>query len=295
MKNAFGQTRKLVRHALGAAALAACGTSPTTFVVESDAATDAPSQADVAPDVGIDALDAAPDAPTADVPEPDTQPDLPPDLVADAELDSADASPDTPTPDVPPSSELEAACEAACSTREEVGMGGCPVSGDQECADWCIDVGPSVSTELYEAYFQCLAEDPLCFQSVLQCAISLTYPEPFAHTVTLHGTGYDAWNGLTVYAGVEETSDSFVRADTMVSGGEFLLEFDVFMYVNQSHLTLFYVDSNSSGSCDPDEDETGAGSVELWGLPADVIEVPEWQIEVVHDPERDASFVCTYL
>jgi hypothetical protein len=290
MKIALGHTITLLAlGTIGTSALVACGTSPTTFVGEADAATDAVSGSDV----GLDAMDTASDAPLADGPESDIQPDLQPDAEPDTEPEPPDALPDTPIEDVSPS--LEASCQDACSTRAEDGMGACPISLEQDCTDWCIEVGPQVAPELEDAYFQCIAEDPLCFQSILQCAIALTYPEPFPHTVTLRGSGFDAWDGDTVYAGIEQTADEFVRVESIVAGGEFTVEFDVVMHVSQSHLTLFYVDANSNESCDTTEDETGTGSIELWSLPPDVMELPEWEIEVSPNPDRDAGFVCMYL
>ena len=281
-----------------AAILAGCGTSPTVY--SADTADAGPDAIDAASEVGADVGIDAPN----DVATEDAVPEVGPPDVADVSVDSSedteppppDAEPDAPAPDVPPSPEIEQACIDACAARDEDGMGGCPVAGgDEDCTEWCIEVGPRVSPDLFDAYFQCLAEDPLCFQSVLQCAVGLAYPEPFAHTVTVRGIGYDAWNGDTVFAGLEESAESFVRAEAIVEDGQFTLEFDVVMHVSQSHLTLFYIDANANGACDPVEDETGTGSLDLWSLPPEMIELPDWDIEVTYDPERDSSFVCTYL
>lgn len=292
------------------AVLSSCGTAPASYEGASDAGvTDA---ADSALDGATDAPDATEDAGAVDAepnddagPVPDSEPTPDAEPIPDAEptpdtptapdVPESDAVDDTGGADVPPWPELEEACRSACETREEGGMGGCPVGGSDGCADWCLDVAPGVAPDLEEAFFQCLAEDPLCFESVLQCAISLAYPAPFPHVVTLRGSGYDAWNGRTVRAGVEERADELVRAETVVADGQFELEFDVVMWANQSHLTLFYIDADSDGACDGDVDETGTGSIELWGFPEETIALPDWVIHVEHDPDRNASFVCSYL
>ncbi|MFT6398791.1 MAG: hypothetical protein ACJAYU_003553 [Bradymonadia bacterium] len=283
-------SRRNYSAALAVLFLAACGTSPGTTDVVADAGNDNGSPdasgSDVAPtDTGVTDAGATDTAPEPDAPEP-TDTGTTPDAIPPQDVPSE--------PDVP-LDELEEACVAACEARQNPNMGGCPVSLEQDCADWCIDVGPNVEPELVEAYFECLATNPLCFQSMLQCVIGTAYPEPFAHTLTLRGSGYDAWEGERVFAAVEESPGEFLPAEGIVQEGAFELTFDVVMHVSQSHLTLFYIDANANRECDADADQTGSASLELWALPDDVIVLPEWLIEAAYNPETDAGFVCDFI
>lgn len=283
--------------ALALLTVSACGTSPgTTGETEAGGGT--------FEDVGTeDTGTGAEDTGTADVGSSDTGtdgtgtvdtgvPDVSP--PPDGGIDATDDTGPDARPDVPPST-LAESCEAACEAREERTSGGCPVSQEQECADWCIELGPNVDPDLKDAYFQCLSEDPLCFQTMLQCALGLGYPEPLAHTVTLRGSGYDEWEGQRVFAAVQQSAGDFLPGEGIVQEGAFELTFDVVMHVSASHLTLFYVDVNDNGACDADADETGSQGIDLWSLPDDVITLPEWLIEAAYDPATDMGFVCDYL
>lgn len=271
-------------------ALAACGTSPGTGEPQSDAESDViiSDVSDVRDADTEDAVDTADPPNDTDPPDGAREPDV--EVGPDA-IPPRDVSPER---DVP-GDELEEACVAACESREEPNAGGCPVSLERECADWCVDIAPDVQPELLDAYFECLSQDPLCFQTMLQCAIGLTYPDPFLHTLTLRGSGYDAWEGARVVAAVEESAGVFLPAVGVVQEGAFELTFEVVMHLSQSHLTLFYIDSNENGACDADADETGSGSIELWALPENQVVLPEWLIEVSPDPDTNMGFVCGYL
>lgn len=292
---------------------AACGTSPRGSTGEG-AATDA-GDLDAEPDLGPDGSpdpgtgDAMGDAGEDPADAPEDVPDLP-----DAPQDAApaDASADGADPDVPPApdtsgedvaepplmtpEEIAETCVSACETREAGGGAGCPLGMvDVPCSDWCTETGVEVDNVLLEAYFICVEQDPLCFQSMLQCALSLAYPEPFPHTLVVAASGFGRLVGSEITVGVQEAPDTFDPITQRIESSNFELEFDVVMGVNQSRLTLWYVDMNGNGVCDPELDVTGTGDLNLWELSQDFVRVPDWRVEITLDPERRADFVCDIL
>ena len=282
--------------ALALSALVACGTSPggssSAPDATADAAVDAGSAADVSPTEDV--------APSEDVaPTEDTRPEedtAPTEDVAPPE----DTRPEDIEEDVPPAlspEELAELCESSCATREESAMGGCPLGRDSNapCEEWCVDVGPSVEEELIDAYFLCIEQDPLCFQSMLQCVIGTTYPEPFRHTFTVQGADFGLWGSYDIVVGVQEVPNEFTTLRSSLREDAPTFTFDVVMSALSSHLTLWYVDVDGNGECNADADIGGSESLELWQLPEDEIRVPEWRVEISPERTSDASFVCTYL
>lgn len=261
------------------ALIAACGTSP-------GAARD---------DLALDSSTPESDAATA---EDGTSPDTTADVVTpDVDL------PDTPSPtdtaaDAAPGIDAEAiaaACESACDTRETESGGGCDVSDTLPCYEACVDRGPLVDPPLFDAYTECIARDPLCFQSLLQCVLSLEYGEPFAHTVVVDATNFGRYTHLQLYVAIEERPNEMLRTDLRIEDDAFEIALEVFMSAQQSHLVLWYIDTNGDGLCSPDVDIAGTGSFELWAIEDPAIRLPEWRIPIRPDPAIDAGFVCDFI
>lgn len=263
----------------------------------SDAAPGADTSADVAGDTPIrdvaadaeaeviDRVDVGlPDVPMADSGPRDSGP-------ADVSGDAADTRPPS---DTSPPPDLAAACAASCTARDPA-MGACPVAADVTCEEWCLDAGSGTDAPVADALMRCIETDPLCFQTPLQCVLGVLYPEPFPHTVTLIGTGFDVPDGTIVVAGVDQAADELVLTRGVVTAGAFELRIDVTMPALASHLTMFYLDVAEPGSCTPGRDVTGTASVELWALDHADLTLPDWVLRVSPDPDRDARFVCDYL
>ncbi len=183
-------------------------------------------------------------------------------------------------------------CRAACDARDV--DGGCIPIEDGTCDGVCAEAGYAAPQYL-DHVLGCVATDPLCFQSMSQCVVSSIYPAPFDHVVTLNGTGYDEWAGLTVFAGVEQAQDQFEYGQAVIEpDGIFRVEISVNMFATASHLTLFWVDVDGEGDCDPDDEPTGSVSYSL-GAPGDPFVDPDWILEVSAEATASAPFVCDFL
>lgn len=183
-------------------------------------------------------------------------------------------------------------CQSACAVRDV--QGGCIPIEDGTCASVCAEAGLAAPQYL-DIVLGCVADDPLCFQSMSQCVLSRVYPAPFDHVVTLNGTGYEEFVGLTVFAGVEETADVFEYGQTIIApDGTFRVEVPVTMWATASHLTLFWIDVDAEGDCDPEVEPTGSVSYSL-GAPGDPFVDPDWVLNVSPAATPDAPFVCDFL
>ena len=203
----------------------------------------------------------------------------------------AASEPDIAVGPNPTNEELAVACLAACAARAV--DGGC-VPPDGACDTICFDAGVS-APQYFEHTLGCLEEDPLCYQSLAQCALGRAFPEPFPHRVTLRGSGYDEWVGVPVTAAVEVSADVFVYGSTAVNdAGGFEMAIEVTMHGLAPHIVLFWLDRNADGICDPDTEPTGSATYQFGSL-TDVLAAPDWVIEVDRAETPDAAFVCDFI
>jgi hypothetical protein len=183
-------------------------------------------------------------------------------------------------------------CRAACEARDV--QGGCIPTDDGTCDGVCAEAGLAAPQYL-DHVLGCVARDPLCFQSMSQCVLSSVYPAPFEHVVTLNGSGYEEWVGLTVFAGVEESQDEFEYGQAIIEpDGTFRVEILVNMWATASHLTLFWIDLDAESDCDSESEPTGSVSYEL-GAPGEPFVDPDWVLEVSPEDTPDAPFACEFL
>jgi len=220
---------------------------------------------------------------------------------------STDAAPRPDAPvvvdaDPPPdaSDDLREACEASCALRASDGPGAgfCDFRESPECVDFCTSSVADQSIEVQEALQFCIETDPLCFQTPLQCVLSRLYPEPFEHTTTLVGSGFDAWPTAPVVAAMERggAPGTFVFGDALVGeDGTFEIEITQTLGVGAAHNVYFFVDVDMDGDCDPTPDLADVGRIELYNWPFDEIRIPDWRVEVSPRADRPSDFVCGLL
>jgi len=219
------------------------------------------------------------------------------DAVADTHLSSDAASRDVATnagasdagPDIglDRQERIASACASACVARKpsEV-MGFCPLSAEAGCSDWCEDVSAATDDALVEALWTCVATDPLCFQSPLQCVLAALYPDPQPLTVTVAGTGFGVPDGTRVVVAVSDDRGGYVRGAGAVGSDGFAVAVDVVGSMNGTRFTYFAVDADGDGRCS-DGDVRGVGNFAVWEWPRERIELPVWTINVGPDNVSD--------
>jgi hypothetical protein len=188
------------------------------------------------------------------------------------------------------SDEIALACIAVCDARSV--DAGCLAPGTP-CHDLCFTAVVG-AVELADEAFECILTDPLCYQSLGQCVLGRRYPEPFEHTVTLLGVGYDEFVGASVIAGIEESAERIEYGTATVDpNGEFRAQMVVELHALDAHTVMYWLDLDDDGVCNPEE-PTGSGTYQL-DTTEGVLEVPDWVVEVDRASVPDSAFVCDFL
>ena len=210
------------------------------------------------------------------------------DLGQDAD---ASSEPDLWVGPNPTTDEIAALCPSACDERNV--DGGC-VPPEGVCDTICFDA-VNGAPEYSEDILACLADDPLCYQSLAQCVWGRVFPAPIDHSVVLRASGYGEWAGAAVTAAIEVSPEVFAYGSSQVGDeGEFVVTIDVRMHALAPHEVLFWLDLNSDGVCDSDSEPTGSATYEF-GTRTEVLSVPDWVIEFDRSEVGDGAFVCDFI
>ena len=183
----------------------------------------------------------------------------------------------------------EQECARICLERDVAG--GCPfeyLSGD--CQVSCAHYA-TFSYAAEQAFANCVATDPLCFQDIHRCVLNGMYPEQESVPFVLTASGFEAWEGAAVVIALEAGGSTFeMAAPTTVSGGAFSAHWQLPSYIPGNHLALYYLDLDGNSDCDPDVDLPGSGFMEL----GPDIDNPSFSAFIV-PPANDAAFVCDFI
>ena len=154
-------------------------------------------------------------------------------------------------------------CIDACNQRKEEDP---PCFSDDydSCIDYCDEIsGWRQVTQ--EALYTCLKTDPLCFQTLTNCIIIQTYPDPVRVEAKFVGTGFEQFDGKTVYARFDPGREDS-PAESVVSQGKHELVWELELSLSSLQRTIYYyVDTDDNGRCDPQIDRTQYGRVEYSG------------------------------
>jgi|GEM_PF-2059809 len=149
---------------------------------------------------------------------------------------------------------FEADCEARCAN---VVDGSC-VGLDGDCAATCEDVVQGQTEAVADAFEVCVSEDPLCFSFIEDCMwAGLFGDEEIEQQYVLEATGFDVWNGRTVYSRLLAGDQTVDGTSGTIAGGEFSVDFTVVAafdgFSNARNFYLF-VDVDDDGECTPGVD-----------------------------------------
>ena len=140
-------------------------------------------------------------------------------------------------------------CEARCSDLIDGSCLGRPGG----CVLTCEEVVGNQGEAVAEAFEACVETQPLCFSRLPDCMWSELYgDEAVEQTFTLQGTGFDAWEGRTVYTRLRSLDSTVDGADGVVEDGAFTSDaevtavFDVF---NNPRTFYYFVDTDDDGVC----------------------------------------------
>lgn len=180
-------------------------------------------------------------------------------------------------------------CPALCSVLVD---GSCLTEsqGAFSCETSCERVLAGQPAEAHDAFQVCAQTNPLCFETPEACVWSTLYPDPFEQTVVYTASGFEAFDGMVVHAGLSEADGVIGLQQATVLDGAFTLEFTEALPVLHSRLILLYVDTNGDAACSPGTDFGDSVNVPVSGnFGAPVFEASGTPPESSHD------FVCNSL
>jgi hypothetical protein len=146
--------------------------------------------------------------------------------------------------------------------------------------------------DLVDAFTTCMAENPLCFESIEGCMFAALYPAGSEHLARVRGSGFDAQEGATVYAWDDPQVPPDVESDATVVDGEFAFEWSAAwpVFDGGGPLFLLYIDVDGNAVCEPGVDVTASVSTQWNGS----FDAPVFEAELVA-PANPSDFVCSTL
>ena len=183
--------------------------------------------------------------------------------------------------------EPDTRCIKACDNRMEK---------DETCFsddyDSCIRFCDEIATwrkSTQDAFYFCVNDDPLCFQTITQCILTAAFPNPVPIIAKFVGTGFESFEGKRVFA-MFDPGRTDAPSETVVTNGQHELIWEIDSNVGSLTKTIFYyVDVDGDGRCDPGTDRTQYGSMEYTGT----IETHSFYgTRVLQDSPSSASMIC---
>jgi hypothetical protein len=161
----------------------------------------------------------------------------------------------------------------------------------QSCLDECEVRAPAWPDEVRAAYAQCLAGNPLCFESVDGCMLTVLHPAGTLHRVVLTGAGFHAFDGQTFRVWNDPGDPVPFGGEAVIAGGAFAFEWEVPVSVfgTGGPLLLAYIDLDGDGECKAAADLT-TSQVTQWN--GDLLE-PVYSA-TLEPPLLDPDFVCDF-
>lgn len=177
-------------------------------------------------------------------------------------------------------------CAQACSP---VAEGSCLTMED--CMGYCSEVLPLWPESVSSAFAACVADNPLCYQTMDDCIFGLLHPAGTVHSILIAGAGFDAFEGKTLRIWHDPGLDIPFGGEQTISGGGFDFAWNVAVPAGAQGgpLLLFYIDMDANGACEAATDVTGAVT-------------PEWNGDFISPvfsstlttPLQDPDFVCQF-
>ncbi len=152
-----------------------------------------------------------------------------------------------------------------------------------DCDARCAEIGPTV----FDAFTECVEEDPLCFSTLEDCLYDRQYPEPVPTPTTVRGRGLDAYDGLFVHVSLQWDRETLREAQVIV-GGAFSIEHAPPMRGSARPRALVFIDVDGDESCTPGTDVTAYVEIERSGT----YERPSFEGHLDGESERPADFIC---
>ena len=186
-------------------------------------------------------------------------------------------------------------CGSVCEAREDRldDSGQCEFEylSEVPCETFCADLRASFSANTAAAFNLCIEVDPLCFSSIEDCIFGVIYGDNALTTVSMSASGYDEYDGMTVYGVIEDGARPVQRSRpvTIIDGG-WTLAFEHSTPPYPEKNIYLYIDTNDDQRCD----ETIDVATFVMTMRGDDYENLTYEGELTPDG-RSFDFVCDLL
>ncbi|HNC98122.1 MAG TPA: hypothetical protein PKW90_18465 [Myxococcota bacterium] len=197
---------------------------------------------------------------------------------------SGDSSADSLGRDSVPPAEF---CAETCASPS---VGGCFTT--EACTAECLARVGDWPTELQGAFASCVAENPLCYETLDGCMLNQLHPTGSTHPLQLQGSGLHSQEGLVIHVWHDPDLPVQFGGEAVITGGAFSFAWEEAVYVSDTttSLLLFFIDVDGDQRCTPAADLTGTASP-AWN--GDFLN-PSFSASVA-PPLSDPDFVCDFL
>lgn len=160
-----------------------------------------------------------------------------------------------------------------------------------ECESYCDAHTPDWPASVGDAFAKCVADHPLCFETIEGCLLAEMYPPDSLHEVLFTATGLDAYEGKTLRIWHDPDAPGAFGGEGPIVSGQIAFQWTAAFQPSDSGgpLLLMYIDMDSDGACVPAADVTHSTFTEWNG---DLLN-PVFSVTVT-PPWNDAPFVCDY-
>jgi hypothetical protein len=162
----------------------------------------------------------------------------------------------------------------------------------EACTADCLARAGDWPAELQEAFAGCVAENPLCFETMDNCMLNELHPAGGIHPVQLEGSGFDNQEGLVIHVWHDPDLPAQFGGEAVIAQGAFSFAWEEAVYVSDTttSLLLFFIDVDGDQRCSAANDLTGTASP-AWN--GDFLD-PAFAASVA-PPLTEAPFVCDFL
>ncbi len=177
-------------------------------------------------------------------------------------------------------------CAAACASPSPDGC-----FSTEACTTSCLERAGDWGAELREAFEGCVAENPLCYESLDNCLLNALHPAGTVHPLSLQGAGFDDVEGQVIHVWHDPDLPTDFGGEAVITQGAFSFSWEEAVYVSDTttSLLLFFIDLDGDQRCSAAADLTGAASP-AWN--GDLLD-PAFSASI-SPPLTDPDFVCDF-
>lgn len=187
---------------------------------------------------------------------------------------------------IPTAADVSTFCAEACAAPSPDGC-----LSTEACTTTCLEKATDWEAEIRGAFGSCVAENPLCYQTIDNCMLNELHPMGSVHPLSLEGSGFDDLEGEVIHVWHDPDLPAQFGGEAVITQGAFSFAWEEEVYVSDTttSLLLFYIDVDADRRCSASVDLTGAVGP-AWN--GDFLD-PAFSASIA-PPLSDPDFVCQF-